>query len=117
MYHSGSSAARALAHAQQELYGILGLDFQNTPSSSMAPSRPRSASKPSDLTYPPVNLRRLSDGEITHSLRTRRAHENRLIRSEILDDVSYSSDDSPVNMYSFCSQRKVMLAALGLMSN
>jgi len=88
MYHSGTSAARALAHAQQELYEILGLDFQDTPSSGVVPSRPRSASKPSDLMHASVDLRRLSDGEITHSLRTRRAHENRAIHSVILDDVS-----------------------------
>lgn len=99
MYHSGTSAARALAHAQQELYEILGLDFQDTPSSGVVPSRPRSASKPSDLMHASVGLRRLSDGEMTHSLRTRRAHENRAIHSVILDD------------------QKAMLTALGLMSN
>ncbi|KAL4071743.1 hypothetical protein J3A83DRAFT_2898511 [Scleroderma citrinum] len=99
MYYSGTSAARALAQAQQELYEMLGLNLQDTPNTSMTPSRPRSASRPADLMPPPANLRWSSDGEIIQSSRTRRARENRAVRSVTHGD------------------RKAMLVALGLMSN
>ncbi|KAI6128210.1 hypothetical protein EDD16DRAFT_177955 [Pisolithus croceorrhizus] len=70
--YSGASSAMALAQAQQELYDMLGLNFQDTPASSKLP----------DLTRSLTNNRPLSDPD----LRARRAHENRAIRSVILDD-------------------------------
>ncbi|KAI6132893.1 hypothetical protein EV401DRAFT_2103024 [Pisolithus croceorrhizus] len=70
--YSGASSAMALAQAQQELYDMLGLNFQNTPASSKLP----------DLMRLLTNNRPLSDPD----LRSRRAHENRAIHSVILDD-------------------------------
>lgn len=70
--YSGASSATALAQAQQELYDMLGLKFQDTPVSSRPPDPMRSL----------ANSRPLSDPD----MRARRAHENRAIRSVILDD-------------------------------
>lgn len=73
--YSGASSATALAQAQQELYDMLGLKFQDTPASSR---------KTPDLMRSLANSRPLSDPD----MRARRAHENRAVRSVILDDVS-----------------------------
>lgn len=70
--YSGASSATALAQAQQELYDMLGLKFQDTPASSRPPDPMRSL----------ANSRPLSDPD----MRARRARENRAIRSVILDD-------------------------------
>lgn len=74
--YSGASTTRALSQAQQELYEMLGLDFQNSPSSARSP----------DLIRSLANTRPLSDPDMARSLRARRAHENRAVRSVILDD-------------------------------
>ncbi|KAI6126834.1 hypothetical protein F5141DRAFT_359261 [Pisolithus sp. B1] len=70
--YSGASSAMALAQAQQELYDMLGLNFQNTPASSKLPDSMRSLTNNRPLSGP--------------DLRARRAHENKAIRSVILDD-------------------------------
>lgn len=75
LYHPSTSAARALSHAQQELYDMLGLDFESPPN-SVTSARPRSMTRSSD---PPLSLRPCN------------ARENRAIHSMILDDVSLAS--------------------------
>ncbi|KAI6041492.1 hypothetical protein EDC04DRAFT_1258259 [Pisolithus marmoratus] len=74
--YSGASATRALTRAQQELYEMLGLTFQDTPTTSRPPDLISSST-----------TRPLSDPDMAQSLRARRAHENRaLCSSVILDD-------------------------------
>ncbi|KAF9224973.1 hypothetical protein BS17DRAFT_779368 [Gyrodon lividus] len=96
LHSSGTSAARALAQAQQELYEMLGLNVQDTPSE--ASSRPRTISGPHNLHYASLNLRPMSETGTGASMRPR-AHENRATHSAILDG------------------RQAMLATLGMMTN
>ncbi|KIJ64746.1 hypothetical protein HYDPIDRAFT_89368 [Hydnomerulius pinastri MD-312] len=84
-YNSGASGAQALAQAQQELYEMLGLHVQDTPSEIS--SRPRTISGPYNLKHGSLNLRPMSEGGTGGSLRPR-SHENRAVHSVILDDVS-----------------------------
>lgn len=87
------SDARALAEAQRELYEMLGLTLQETPSESS--SRPRSASGLLGSRHVPLSARPMSDVIVIRP----RARENRVIHSVLYDD------------------RQVMLAQLGMMTN
>ncbi|KAG0699166.1 hypothetical protein DFH29DRAFT_809432 [Suillus ampliporus] len=77
------SSARALAQAQRELYEMLGLTLQETPSEA-ASSRPRSVSGLLGSRHIPLNPRPMSD---VIAVRPSRARENRAIHSVLYDDV------------------------------
>ncbi|KIK96765.1 hypothetical protein PAXRUDRAFT_282384 [Paxillus rubicundulus Ve08.2h10] len=81
------SAARALAHAQQELYDMLGLNVQDTPSE--ASSRPRTISGPQGLSHASLNLRPMSEGGTGASMLRPRAHENRASYSATRQSTSH----------------------------
>lgn len=87
------SGARALAQAQKELYEMLGLALQETPSESS--SRPRSVSGLLGSRRMSLGPRPMSDVIAIRPL----ARENRAIHSVLYDD------------------RQVMLAQLGMMTN
>lgn len=87
------SGARALAQAQRELYEMLGLTLQETPSESS--SRPRSVSGLLGLRDVSLGPRPMSDVIVMRP----RARENRAIHSVLYDD------------------RQVLLAQLGMMTN
>lgn len=75
------SGARALAQAQRELYEMLGLPPQETPSESS--SRPRSMSGLLGPRCVPLSTRPMSDVIVIRP----RARENRAIHSVLYDDV------------------------------
>ncbi|KAG2092695.1 hypothetical protein BD769DRAFT_1370743 [Suillus cothurnatus] len=79
------SDARALAEAQRELYEMLGLTLQETPSESS--SRPRSASGLLGSRHVPLSARPMSDVIVIRP----RARENRVIHSVLYDDVRLSN--------------------------
>jgi hypothetical protein len=87
------SGARALAQAQRELYEMLGLALQETPSETS--SRPRSVSGLLGSRRVSLGSRPMSDVIAIRPL----ARENRAIHSVLYDD------------------RQVMLAQLGMMTN
>lgn len=91
--NSSFSSARALAQAQRELYEMLGLTLQETPSESS--SRSRSVSGLLGSRHVSLSPRPMSD---VIAIRPR-ARENRAIHSVLYDD------------------RQVMLAQLGMMTN
>jgi hypothetical protein len=114
-YSTGTSAARALAHAQQELYDMLGLNVQDTPSE--ASSRPRTISGPQGLNHASFNLRPMSEGGTGASTLRPRAHENRATHSVILDSVSGACHPPILSLTHGVLQRQAMLANLGMMTN
>lgn len=87
------SGARALAQAQRELYEMLGLTLQETPSESS--SRPHSVSGLLGLRNVSLGPRPMSDVIVMRP----HARENRAIHSVLYDD------------------RQVLLAQLGMMTN
>lgn len=80
------SGARALAQAQKELYEMLGLSFQETPSESS--SRPRSVSGMLVSRRVSLGPRPMSDVIAIRPL----ARENRAIHSVLYDDVRLSNN-------------------------